>query len=65
MPFSTTTAVINQIDAKPYTVWHLTPTGWTIIKPFSDGEYQFKTIQTLQLKEEMKRPLNLISSKMK
>ena len=53
-----------QIDAKPYTVWHLTPAGWTIIKPFTDGKFQFKTIQTVQIKEESrKKIINLISSK--
>lgn len=43
-----------QIDAKPYTVWHLTPKGWIIIKPFITDTYTFKTVQTVQIKAASK-----------
>jgi len=51
----------NQIDYRPYTIWNLTRNGWTIIRSFNDG---YKTIQTVQIKEESrKKIINLISSK--
>jgi hypothetical protein len=45
---------IYQIDAKPYTVWNLSPNGWTIIQSFITDKYIFKTMQTIQLKEAYK-----------
>ena len=52
-----------QIDAKPYTVWNLTPRGWTIIKPFLVDKYTFKTIQTIELKDNEKTVIKFDSVK--
>jgi hypothetical protein len=57
-----------QIDAKPYTVWNLTPKGWFVISSFYNNvneriKYPIKTIATVQLNtDEKSGSLKLISS---
>jgi hypothetical protein len=58
-----------QLDAKPYTVWNLTPKGWFVISSFYNNvneriKYPIKTIATVQLNtDEKSGSLKLISSK--
>jgi hypothetical protein len=57
-----------QIDAKPYTVWNLTPKGWFVISSSFQHtndriKYPIKTIETVQLNTDQKsESLKLISS---
>jgi len=56
-----------QIDAKPYTVWNLTPKGWFVISSSlqyinDHTKYPTKTISTVQLNiDEKSGSLKLIS----
>ncbi len=57
-----------QIDARPYTVWSLTPKGWFVVSSHynSMNRYPMKTVATIQLKDEEKpESLKLIISQNK
>ncbi len=50
---------MSQINAKPYTVWNLTPKGWFVISSYCNNvneriKYPIKTIATIQLQNEEK-----------
>ncbi len=59
---------MSQIDARPYTVWNLTPKGWFVISSYYNNvnertKYPMKTIATVQLQgEEKPESLKLIRS---
>ncbi len=59
---------MSQIDARPYTVWNLTPKGWFVISSYYNIvneriKYPIKTITNVQLQSEEKpESLKLIRS---